>query len=200
MGMFSKDAVKVIADHRADSIVVSTMTAMFYLHEISPSPLNIDSVPLMGGASGLGLGLALSQPDRKVLVLDGDGSLLMQLGSLATIAGAKAKNFFHFVFENGVWFEELSNLSIPAEGRLDFKGMAKAAGYAAAYSFKDLEQLKEGLSSVFNGPAPAFIHLDINVTNSNRVFSKENIQREIPDFQFMRMGMQVRKLKEELCK
>ena len=57
----------------------------------------------MGSASTIGLGIALAQPQRKVIVVDGDGSLLMQLGSLVTIAGAAPANFFHFVFENGVY-------------------------------------------------------------------------------------------------
>ena len=57
----------------------------------------------MGGASSLGLGLALARPDRRVIVFDGDGSLLMQLGSLATIAGAAPRNLVHFLFKNGVY-------------------------------------------------------------------------------------------------
>ena len=57
----------------------------------------------MGGASSLGLGMALARPDRRVLVLDGDGSLLMQLGSLATVAGAAPRNLVHFLFKNGVY-------------------------------------------------------------------------------------------------
>lgn len=200
MGMLSKDAVNIIAQYREDAIVVSTMTAMFHLHEASPSPLNIDSVPLMGGASGLGLGLALARPERKVLVLDGDGSLLMQLGSLTTISGAKSKNLFHFVFENSVWFEGLSNLPIPAHGKVDFKGMAEAAGYAATYSFEDLEQLQKNIGSVFNGPAPAFIRLKIDVAQKKPLFNKENPQMEMPDFQFSRMGLEVKNLKEALNK
>ena len=57
----------------------------------------------MGSASSIGLGIALAQPNKKVIVMDGDGSLLMQLGSLVTIAGAAPENLYHFVFENGVY-------------------------------------------------------------------------------------------------
>lgn len=196
MGMTSQEAVEVIAKHREDSIIVSTMTAMFHLHATSPSPLNIDSVPLMGGASGLGLGLALARPERSVFVLDGDGSLLMQLGSLATIAGAKPRNLFHFVFNNNVWFEGLTNLSIPGQEEVDFELMAKAAGYGATYSFDDLEQLNASMSSIINGPSPAFIHLAI--TSQGSRISKEHPQPELPDLQFERMGKQVQVLKATL--
>ena len=60
-------------------------------------------VGFMGGASSIGLGLALAEPERRVVVLDGDGSLLMQLGSLATVAGAKPPNYIHFLFNNGIY-------------------------------------------------------------------------------------------------
>ena len=55
----------------------------------------------MGSASSIGLGLALARPERKILVLDGDGCLLMQLGSLVTIAALAPANFYHVIFENG---------------------------------------------------------------------------------------------------
>ena len=56
---------------------------------------HIDCLGNMGGAAALGLGLALAQPERRILVVDGDGSLLMQLGTLASVAGAAPANLFH---------------------------------------------------------------------------------------------------------
>ena len=80
----------------------------------------------MGSASSIALGIALAQPSRKVIVMDGDGSLLMQLGSLVTIAGAAPENLYHFVFENGVYATS-GGQPLPAEGRLDFEMMARGA-------------------------------------------------------------------------
>ena len=82
----------------------------------------------MGGASSLGLGLALARPDRRVLVLDGDGSLLMQLGSLATVAGAAPRNLVHLLFKNGVYHTSGAQ-GIPGGLSVDFVMMAKGAGY-----------------------------------------------------------------------
>ena len=57
----------------------------------------------MGKASSIGLGIALARPDKKVLVIDGDGSLLMNLGSLVTVANMSPKNLVHFVYQNGTY-------------------------------------------------------------------------------------------------
>jgi TPP-dependent trihydroxycyclohexane-1,2-dione (THcHDO) dehydratase len=84
--MKPEDVLQTIADKRGDAIVVPTMTAAPAWRLIAPGDLSVTCVGFMGGASSLGLGLALARPDRRVLVLDGDGSLLMQLGSLATVA------------------------------------------------------------------------------------------------------------------
>ena len=102
-GMSRDEALRALAQLRGDRIVVSTMQVVTPWHVLSPSPLNMTCVGFMGGASTLALGTALARPDRKVVVLDGDGSLLMQLGSLATIAGAAPRNFHHILFQNGVY-------------------------------------------------------------------------------------------------
>lgn len=164
--MQRNDALRAIADERKQSVVVATMTTLEPFRAASPSELNIGCVGFMGGASGLGLGLAVAQPERKVLVLDGDGSLLMQLGSLATIAGAAPPNYFHFLFHNGV-YETSGSQTIPAEGRIDFAGMARAAGYRSTHRFDDLEDLRTGLGHVLDEEGPVFIELVVEPAGSN---------------------------------
>lgn len=200
MSMPSRAAGEVIVSHRDDdTIVVCTMTAMRWLHELSPSPLNLSCVPLMGGASGLGLGLALASPGRAVLVLDGDGSLLMQLGSLATISGQGPRNLVHIVFVNGVWFEGGGGLPLPAAGRLDFAAMAVAAGYRAAHRIADVATLAATLPTVLANDGPALLHLDIDPEASDRApWSEDNLQSEIPDRQLTRMGEEARVLMQAL--
>src|SRR5579875_2605666 len=134
MTMQRDDVLRAVAEKRDDAIVVATMTTLVPWRGFSPSELNIGCVGFMGGASGLGLGLALAQPERKVLVLDGDGSLLMQLGSLATIAGAAPPNFYHLVFKNGIYHVS-GGQPVPAAATLDFAAMARAAGYRQAHRF-----------------------------------------------------------------
>lgn len=143
MPMSCLEACTAIAKDRSDDIIVSTMTAMFAISRVSPSPLNISSVPLMGGASGIGLGLALSRPDRRIIILDGDASLLMELGSLATIAGQAPRKFLHFVFNNNRQFSGTGNLDRPAGESFDFAASALAAGYAGAVRISTLDELEK---------------------------------------------------------
>ena len=78
----------------------------------------------MGKASSVALGLALAVPDRKILVLDGDGGLLMNLGSLVTIAEQQPRNLVHVVFEDGVYFTTGAQ-PVPGAGSMDLAGIAR---------------------------------------------------------------------------
>src|SRR2546423_11271979 len=124
-----------------NAITITTEQAIGAWRAAVPQPPNeipdhLDIVGCMGSASTIGLGLALARPERKIIVVDADGSLLMQLGSLVTIAGAAPVNLYHFVFENGV-YETSGSQPLPAEGRFDLSDMARAAGYAHALKFSD---------------------------------------------------------------
>ena len=93
----------------------------------------------MGKASSMALGLALAQPGEKVILFDGDGSLLMNLGALIAIANKAPANLCHFVMENGV-YATTGGQPVPGQGRFSLAKLALAAGYPAAYEFDDLEE------------------------------------------------------------
>ncbi|MFV0292713.1 MAG: thiamine pyrophosphate-dependent enzyme [Paracoccus sp. (in: a-proteobacteria)] len=194
MTMTTYQACAVIHDLRGDAILVSTMSAMMAISAVSPSPLNISSVPLMGGASGLGLGLAITQPDRPVMVLDGDASLLMELGTLAQIADAAPKNFIHIVFNNSAQFAGIGNLDRPG-GKLDFTQMALATGYVSAQSIGAADDLKAALTHALDKNGPHLLELAIS---SPHRFTVEGPQPELPDLQFNRMGREARAMMAEL--
>ncbi len=158
MTMKPEDVLRAIAEQRGDAVVVPTMTTSPAWRQIAPDDLSVTCVGFMGGASSLGLGIALAQPERRVIVLDGDGSLLMQLGSLATVAGVSPRNFTHLLFKNGVYHTSGSQTT-PGGGHVDFAGMAKAAGYRATYTFDDLEDLRIRLSSVLAEDGPVLVEL-----------------------------------------
>ena len=83
-----RDALRVLAQHRGDRVVITTMAAVGVWPELSDTPLDFAYIPSsMGQAPTIGLGLALAQPGRGVIVVNGDGSMLMNLGSLVTLAG-----------------------------------------------------------------------------------------------------------------
>jgi sulfopyruvate decarboxylase subunit beta len=158
MAMKPEDVLRAIAEHRGDAVVVPTMTTSPAWRQIAPDDLSVTCVGFMGGASSLGLGIALAQPERRVVVLDGDGSLLMQLGSLATVAGVSPENYTHFLFKNGVYHNSGSNM-IPGGARFYFAGMAKAAGYRTTFRFDDLEDLRIRLPSVLAEMGPVLVEL-----------------------------------------
>ena len=158
--MQRKACFEKIAALRGDAIVVSTYTSAFEWRRVDPSPLNFFSVGAMGQASSHALGFAIGLPDRKIIVLDGDGSLLMNLSTLATIANAAPKNLVHFVVENGS-YEANGGHPIPAQEKVDFTGMARAAGYAAAFTFEGLNQFAAELPAVLETPGPVFAALKV---------------------------------------
>ena len=195
--MLNPEACKIIAEYSPGWVVVCTMTTIMTFPELSPESLNIRVAPLMGGASSIGLGIALARPDQCVMVLDGDGSLAMQLGSLLTIAKAAPKNLFHFVFNNHVLYEGGGRLPIAGDGVGEFVALAKAAGYTASYSIETTLDLENNLDDILKGPGPALIQLAIDCPSTPR-WSDENPQAELPDWWFIMMGEDGRHIKKAL--
>ena len=158
MAMKPEDVLRAIAAARGDAICIPTMTTAPAWREIAPDDLSIVCQGFMGGASTLGLGLALARPERRVIVFDGDGSLLMQLGSLATIAGARPRNLVHLLFKNGVYHTSGAQ-EIPGGLSVDFVQMAKGAGYREAYTIKDIGEFRRRLPSMLMAEGPLFVEL-----------------------------------------
>ncbi len=155
------EAIAALVAQRTGAITVTTEQAIGAWRAAVPEPANeipdhLDIVGCMGSASTVALGLALAQPERRVVIVDGDGSLLMQLGSLVTIAGAAPPNLFHFVFENGV-YETSGSQPLPGEGRFDLTDMARAAGYAQSLRFDDASEFAAALPDVLRRHGPVFV-------------------------------------------
>ena len=162
--MNNTDAVKCLDSKRGDSVFVATMNANNVQFGLPSVTTNEDmDFPLsgaMGKASSVALGLALAQPQRKIMVLDGDGSLLMNLGAIVTLANKSPSNLYHFLFDNGV-YAVTGGQPVPGSGRTDWELMGKAAGYAATFSFDDLEDLTTRIDEVLATKGPVFIRLAI---------------------------------------
>ena len=152
------ECLKALARHRKDEIVVAVYTAAQEWIHIAPSELNFTFVGAMGQGSSHALGLALGRPDKRVIVLDGDGSLLMNLGSLVTIANAAPKNLIHCVCENGT-YETNGAVNIPGRGRVSFTGLAAAAGYPKTYEFLNLEDGDRALDGILKEDGPSLVDL-----------------------------------------
>lgn len=158
MAMKPEDVLRIVAAGRGDAICVPTMTTAPAWRTIAPDDLSVTCVGFMGGASSLGLGLALARPDRRVVVLDGDGSLLMQLGSLATVGGAAPRNFLHLLFKNGVYHTSGAQ-GIPGGLEVDFATMARAAGYRSTVTIGDLDEFRRRFPALLAAEGPVFAEL-----------------------------------------
>ena len=133
------DLMAEIKKFRGKAIAIPTMTGSRGWLDSSDKPSRDVSVGgAMGKASNFAMGLALAQPDTKVVCFDGDGSLNMNLGTMMTIAGAKPKNLIHFVLNNG-YFSVTGGQPIAAADDANFSQMAAGAGYAASYEFDNIE-------------------------------------------------------------
>ncbi len=153
------DCLQILADHVTDEIVVATYSSGTDWKAINDRPLNYFSFGAMGLASSHGLGLALARPEKRVIVLDGDGSLLMNLGTLVTIGAVQPKNFIHFVGHNGS-YEANGGAPLPNKG-VDFAGVARAAGINSSHTFTDIDVFKSEIGTLLQAEGPIFCDLVI---------------------------------------
>jgi sulfopyruvate decarboxylase subunit beta len=166
--MKSDECLKALARHVTDQdIVVPVYTTAFDWLAIRRHPLNYLAHGAMGLASSHALGLALGRPDRRVIVLDGDGSLLMNLGSLVSIAEAAPRNLILFVLENGT-YEANGGHPIPNRGRVDFVGFARSAGYRSVHTCSELKIFEQHVGAMLAGPGPIFIDLKVTPSGSQQ--------------------------------
>jgi phosphonopyruvate decarboxylase len=156
------DAIELLAATKgADGVSVTTMRSIPDWYDTgAATERHIDNIGCMGGAAPLALGLALSQPERQVMVVDGDGSLLMQLGVLASIAEAAPANLYHVVLVNGI-YETSGMQPTPSADKVDFAAIALGAGYRQAYTFDDVAVLRERLPGILGQPGPAMLALKV---------------------------------------
>ncbi len=151
------EAVKAINYHRREALVVSTSAAQRDWTQVSRRrELDVDLTDCMDRAPGVGLGLSLAQPGRKVLVLDCDATLRTDLGALATIGESRPDNLVHFVFDDAA---HSSTDGIPVKGldNVNFLSMAQGAGYRHTFRFDRLEEFLIGLEEVMAAAGPVFV-------------------------------------------
>jgi thiamine pyrophosphate-dependent acetolactate synthase large subunit-like protein len=152
------DACKVINESRGEAVSVTTMTQTKYWNQISLEPdLDVGIANAMSKASSVALGVALGDADRPVICLDSDGSLLMNFGTLATIAGMAPKNLYHFVFNNGI-YSVTGGQPLPT-AEVEYAKAAEACGYASAHRFDDVESLDNALPDILASDGPVLIEI-----------------------------------------
>jgi thiamine pyrophosphate-dependent acetolactate synthase large subunit-like protein len=159
--MRTDDCLAKLAECRSDEVVIAAMTSAVRWPAHSHHPRDLIYVPsTMGGVSALGLGLALARPDVRVVVLNGDGSMLMNLGSLVTIGEQAPPNLLLVVFDNAM-YAVTGGQPVPGGGRVDFAQMAAAAGWPTARRVSAIDEWAAGLPALLRAPGPAFVQLTV---------------------------------------
>ena len=153
-------AIEVVRSLRKDQVVVTTMASAREWPRMSDHPLDFHYIPsAMGQSPSVALGLALAQPKREVIAFTGDGSLLMNLGCVVTLAASSAKNITLILLDNGVYEVTGGQRTTGGVARADFAGFATAAGIQSVAAFDDLIDWQNGAATVLNLPGPRFIWL-----------------------------------------
>jgi sulfopyruvate decarboxylase subunit beta len=162
------DALGILRDVRTNQIVITTMGSAREWMKLGSDPLDFIYAPsAMGEAPAVGLGLALAQPDRQVIVGNGDGCMLMNLGCLVTITAQAPENYVLIVFENGgyeVTGMQQTAASVDARRRgdaIDFCATARGCGFTSVYEFDDLDEWRNNIAAVLNATGPTFVLLKV---------------------------------------
>ena len=148
--MLRLECLKAIYPQLEGSLVVTIMGAVAAeLHSLGHRPNFFYLQHAMGLASSTGLGLALCLPDKSVIVFDGDGSLLMNLGSLSTMARYRPKNLVHVVFDNESLLS-VGGFPTATSTGTDLEGVARAAGIPRAITVRDLNGFKAAVTDAID--------------------------------------------------
>ena len=162
--LVKEECLQIIANQRTDEIVVATMGLTVPWGKISTHPLDYASVgSAMGHAADFALGIALAKRNKKVVVLNGDGSMLMCLGTLATITALNTplSNYLLFVWDNGT-YEVTGNQPVPAgNAGFDWSTIARGTGFKQVYEFDNSDKFEAELPKIWNETGPTFVSLKI---------------------------------------
>ncbi|HKY10248.1 MAG TPA: thiamine pyrophosphate-dependent enzyme [Candidatus Binatia bacterium] len=160
------DCLKALEPLAGDALVVSSAGAVtLEWTALRPSDGNF-RVRTLGLCSSIALGMALGLPERKVIALDGDGSLLMNLCSLPTIARMKPKNLLHIVFDNEVYEASGSKQTATAAGT-DLVGLARAAGIENAHWANSVDAFALMAKRAVSGDGPSFIGVKVSTERAS---------------------------------
>ena len=160
--MKTAEMLQVFSEHRGDAIVIPGRGGRFWV-EMSDQP-NRDlplGDPAMGGHASFALGLALAQPEQRVVLFDSEGDVLMGMGALPTIAEKAPQNLYHFMLDNGV-YATTGGQPVPNADVMAYDVVAQGCGYSRTYSIDNLEDFASQIEEILGQPGPVFVALKID--------------------------------------
>lgn len=176
--MIRKEAVEIIAKSAGSSPIVSANGFMSRdLFEVNDKKSNFYMIGSMGLASSIGAGIAIKNPKKRIFIFDGDGNILMNLGSLVTIGSLKPKNLVHIVFDNNS--HESTGSQPTSSSKINLGNIAKNTHYNV-FTIKTKEKLITILKKIKNEKGPIFLLIKISTSKerSKRVSWKTTTMRD----------------------
>ena len=162
--LIRKEAIKLISDHIKNEPIISANGFISRdLFNVNDKPSNFYMIGSMGLASSIALGVTLKNSRKRVFVFDGDGNILMNLGSLTTIGSLKPKNLIHIVFDNEI--HESTGSQPTQTQHISIKKLAKSANYKA-FQVSTQNNLKKVLNQIKKIPGPIMVVVKIQGSNS----------------------------------
>jgi len=158
---YTADMLKIFQQHRGDAIVIPGRGSRHWV-QISTRPNRDAPVgdPAMGGHASFALGLALAQPDKKVVLFDSEGDVLMNMGALATIAEQAPQNLYHFLIDNEC-YATTGGQPVPNAKNIAYDVVARGSGYPHAYAFENLEDFANHIKAILDLPGPVFVAMKV---------------------------------------
>jgi thiamine pyrophosphate-dependent acetolactate synthase large subunit-like protein len=126
---------------------------------VKDRPENFYMTGSMGLASSIGLGVALAKPDKKTIIIDGDGNVLMAMGVLAMIAASAPKNLLHVVIDNEVYESTGSQSSLSS--KVSLEEIARSSGYASVMKITKKEEIKPAFTKMLSSDGPNFLLIKV---------------------------------------
>jgi thiamine pyrophosphate-dependent acetolactate synthase large subunit-like protein len=156
-----RQVAEILLQDRGDLMVIAGLGATAWdITAVGDHPLNLPLWGAMGGATLIGLGLALAQPEKRVLVLTGDGEMLMGLGGLATVAVKQPRNLAIAVIDNERYGETGMQVTHTAYD-VDLTGIAAATGLPVTQTVTNEQQLRDAVPIIRQAPGPVFVTIKV---------------------------------------
>ncbi len=179
--MIRRDAIEIVCQHVKNDIIISANG--FISRDLFSSlekNTNFYMIGSMGLSSSIGLGIALKKPKKRIFVFDGDGNILMNLGSIVTIGSLRPKNLVHIIFDNSI--HESTGGQPTHSKEINISKIASVSNYRV-FSVKSKKDLEISLKKIQKIKGPILIH--IRLSKGTKKSSRVDISPEKIKSRFM---------------
>ncbi len=183
--MIRYDCLEILAPLVTDQLVLPSVSGQWIWGHLSKHEGNL-LLGSMGNALAVGLGMALALPHRKVIVLESDGSLLLSLFNLPTLANLNPPNLVAFVFDNQVYSGSRISQPSATAGKTDLAGMAKSAGIDYAVTVRDIEAFRREATEAVREKGLRFIVAKVEETLEHRKIPRSDMDLLENKYRFVR--------------